>query len=170
MGAIGFEAHLQTLVIPAGWSGLSTFLDPFNGDVEAMFAPAMEQLIMLQNFDGMFWPPESIQTLGPWDFHSGYMIKVDEPVTLPVAGYPVVNRTLMLHAGWNLVPVMCSCGISCDELAGQLGSNLLIIKEIAGNSVFWPDMNIASLQTLESGSSYLLLLLNDDCLQFQNCD
>ncbi len=170
MGAIGFEAQIQTLVIPSGWSGISTFVDPFQTDLEFMFENFMEQLVIVKNMNGVFWPQESINTLGDWDYSSGYIIKLYDEVEVNVPGYPVADKSKWLNTGWNLLPVSCSCGVSCQEIMDQLGDDLVIIKEVAGNRVCWPEFGIHTLYTMDAGKSYFVLMINEGFFSFPDCE
>ena len=76
------------------------------------------------------------------------------------------ENTLDLYAGWNLIPVLCENGISCNEVLAQLGENLVIIKEPASTKVFWPELGIDNLGELSQGSAYFILLNSAAQLSF----
>lgn len=158
MGAIAFRARWQTLSIPVGWSSISSSLIPFNPGFEFLFGESMDQLIILQNTDGVFWPGQNLNTLGGWDYKQGYLVKMNEAASLAIAGHPVDVNVLSLQAGWNLVPVICENGISCNEVLEQLGENLVLIKQPASTKVFWPDMGIDILGELIQGKAYYVLV------------
>ncbi len=153
-----FEAREQTLIIPAGWSSISMSLNPYFSELESIFENDMDDLIILQNMTGVFWPGQNVNTMGSWDYQSGYVIKMSEAANITVPGATITNKTIALQQGWNLIPVLCENGISCNEVLEQLGENLIIIKEPASTNVFWPGMNIQSLAMLQQGKAYLILV------------
>jgi hypothetical protein len=74
-----------------------------------------------------------------------------------------------LYEGWNLIPVLCQNGMTIEELDLQLGDNLVFIQEAAGNAIYWPDMNIQTIDLLEPGKAYLVLVSVDTTLDFSTC-
>jgi len=65
----------QILDIPMGWSGVSTYLDPLNKGVDGIFAPYQNELIIMASMSGVYYPGQGINTLGNWDYQSGYQVK-----------------------------------------------------------------------------------------------
>gem|GEM_PF-3337379 len=164
-----FVAPEQTLILPQGWSSVSTSLKPYFPSLDSMFNACISQMVILKNMDGVFWPEQNINTLMDWDFKSGYLIKMNEAVSIPVRGNRITNKTLDLLPGWNLVPVMSPCGISSNEVLDQLGDNLVIIKEPAGIKVFWPGLNIDTLDALAEGKAYFVMVGSAAQLTFPDC-
>lgn len=146
----------QIITIPEGWSGFSSYLLPAESQFENIFASISDKLVIVQSMEGAYWPEAGINTIGLWNVHSGYKIKVSESVTLEVSGYDLVNRTLSLEEGWNLIPVISEYDVAADELFAPLGSNLTVAKEIAGIHVYWPEAEVMTLEFLQTGKSYLL--------------
>jgi len=160
----------QTLVIPAGWSGISSFLIPYFPQLEQLFEPVGENLVILQNPDGVYWPGQNINTLGSWNPDKGYLVRLLQSASLTIPGILNENLSLDLAAGWNLIPVLNSCGITAAEVFSQLGYNLVMIAEPAGTGIFWPKQNVYLLDMLESGKSYYMLVTNSSNLNFAECD
>ena len=147
---------VQTLNIPEGWSGISSCFVPENTDIETMFAPVLDNLVIIHNLTDVYWPGLNINTLGNWDYASGYLIKLNADVNLTIAGSGIPNKTLVLQQGWNLSPVLCAEGMLCSDVLLQMGDDLIIITEPAGTNVFWPEMNIQTLTALQPGKSYYI--------------
>ena len=146
----------QTYTIPQGWSGISSYLLPVEANIESIFESIADELIIVQDMDGAYWPAAGMNTIGDWFAHSGYKIKVTDDVNFDFAGYDMVNHTLPVNTGWNLIPVICNENVSCDELFGNMGDELLLVKEVGGIELFWPEQEINTLEHLESGKSYLV--------------
>nr|NQU92751.1 T9SS type A sorting domain-containing protein [Bacteroidota bacterium] len=146
----------QHCVIEAGWSGISSYLSPVDGTLESIFDPIMDELIIVQDMTGAYWPSAGMNTIGLWNNHSGYKIKVSSNVTLEFSGYDVVNHTMDLSEGWNLIPVICPEDVACFDLFNGLGDDLIVAKEIAGTQVYWPGQEIITLENLTPGKSYMV--------------
>jgi hypothetical protein len=69
------------------------------------------------------------------------------------------DKVVQLQAGWNLIPVLSSNNVNVEELF--LEADIQVVKEVAGWRVFWPDLNINTLETVNSGKAYYVYA-NDD--------
>jgi hypothetical protein len=150
----GYDTH--HVDIPAGWSGISSSIAPGQAQVADVMDPIFSDLIILQNMDGAYWPGQNVNTLGTWNSHSGYKIKVSEDVILPVRGFFEENKTLELSAGWNLIPVLSNCPVDIAELFTETQDDIVLVKEIAGDRLYWPEMQIQSLDEFHPGKAYLV--------------
>jgi len=66
--------------------------------------------------------------------------------------------------------VVSSCTVDVSTIQAQLEGNLEIIKEIAGNRMHWPGKAIETLQVLEPGKAYMILLDVQTQLIFPDCE
>jgi PKD repeat protein len=164
------EAVEQQFSRQAGWSGVSGFVDPAWTNIEYILGEAFDDLVIMQNFYGVLWPSEDINTLENWDTGTGYKVKFDAPVTFHLKGFSEADGTISLNAGWSILPVVSECNVLTVEVQGQLGGTLEVIKEIAGNLVFWPEYGITTLGQLIPGSAYMLLLSEGATLTFPQCE
>jgi hypothetical protein len=57
----------QSISIPAGWSGISSYILPLQPAMEDVFAPISDELIIAQTMIGMYYPGENTNTIGNWD-------------------------------------------------------------------------------------------------------
>jgi len=158
----------QELNLSAGWTGISAFVDPVNPYLNEMFAPVMDDLIILYSQSGIFWPGQNINTIGNWDFNDGYIVKMAESLSVTVPGNRAENRTLALNAGWNLIPVHSECDAVVVELFA--GTNPVMVKEVAGWNLWWPALNINTLGSLQPGKSYYILMAEPGSITFPACD
>ena len=143
----------QELTIFDGWSGVSTYVSPYEKDAENLFDPLGSSLTILYNLNGMYWPATSTNTLGNWDANSGYVIKVIDDANLVICGDEVSNKTINLNATWDLIPVLSTTSTNVESLfAGLVGFELA--KDVVGGGVYWPLYNINTLISLEPGKSY----------------
>ncbi len=146
----------QSMTLPAGWSGISSYLLPAESAMEQIFSTIEEDIVVVQDMEGVYWPSAGINTLGLWNAHQGYKIKLEQEVTLDFPGYNMVNHTLALDAGWNLIPVVCDGDAVCADLFDALGGDLTVVKEVAGTHVYWPGEDVMTLNQLSAGKSYMV--------------
>lgn len=162
------EAPLSAheIPVPAGWSGLSSYIVPANNALEEVFAAFLYDLIIVQNFGGVFWPQEELNTIGDWEHHSAYAIKTGNGFTLPVTGYQENNPVFLLDEGWTMLPVICNHNPNTGELFLPVVSDLLLVKEIAGTGIYWPAMGINTLPELQLGKAYLVKMQSAASVNF----
>ncbi len=155
----------QTLSMPQGWSGVSTWLEPQPADVDQIFNPVISNLTILYNTSGMFWPAAGVNTLGNWDVSKGYIVKMQSDATLTVCGNPSSTTTIPKIASWSVIPVLKSTSVSTTNLLGGLPGTV-VAKEVAGTCIYWPAMGCTTLTSLEPGKAYNLYTSNDVILDY----
>jgi hypothetical protein len=158
-----------TVFLPAGWSGISSWIVPADADVEAIFSPVVDDLVILQNFDGVYWPDAGVNSIGNWNGHDGYMIKMESARQLTFSGEMQSNKTIELNPGWNYLPVLNDCEMSVDALLSQISANIQIVKEIAGPNIYWPEFGIATLDVIVPGKAYFVLVDEGVTVEFPEC-
>jgi len=157
----------QEIVIPSGWSGISSFVQPADPDILNLMSDMLTQLIIMYNYDNeIYYPQYNIQTLQNWDYQKGYFIKVNGGTTLNICGSRGGNLTLNLTAGWNIIPVLSNQNVPVSDVFAPLGNILTIIKEIAGNNIYYPEYGIYTLNSLICGKAYLVRVTEDCTITF----
>lgn len=159
------------IVIPAGWSGLSSYtttsaFPPIIGNV---LSPISDELILLQDMQKIYYPGAGINTMFIWTNGKGYKIKVENEVVLPMMGCPVSSKTVSLSATWNIVPVLSQCNVWLTDVFGPVMNKVIVIKEIAGNRIYWPEMGIQTLQVLQPGKSYYVAVTQNASVTYSDC-
>jgi uncharacterized protein (TIGR02145 family) len=163
------QAELQTIVVPAGWSGISSFVIPDTPAVETIFAPVVDDMVILQNLDGMYWPYAGVNTIGNWNDMSGYQVKMEFAQQVTFTGAMQDNLTANLEDGWNYLPVLNPCDNFSEDLFSEISGNLQIVKEVAGPDVYWPQFGINTLEQIKPGKAYFVLVDEDVEVEFPEC-
>ncbi|MBE0638139.1 MAG: T9SS type A sorting domain-containing protein [Bacteroidales bacterium] len=158
---------MMELSIPQGWSGISSYLIPFDPNVEPMFLPILSDLIILQSDYGVYWPGENINTIVYWNTQTGYKVKVANSVQLNIVGVTEESKTLYLYGGWNLIPVLSSCSVNVADFFA--GHDVILVKEVAGWNLYWPGMGINTLGTMEPGKSYYVMMGGYEEITYPEC-
>lgn len=137
-----------------GWSGISTYLQPVNTNLDTIFKDVISNLVIMQSMTGIYWPSQNINTIGSWNVYEGYKIKFNQDVVFNIYGTPLSNRSITLNPGWHIIPVLSSGNVSAASILGVPGVD--IAKEIAGTKVYWPGQSIYTLNTLQPGEAYMI--------------
>lgn len=163
---IGLINEAQTLVIPEGWSGISTYLEPLNTNVEGMFAPVEGNLVVLYKLNGsMYWPAQNLNTLGNWNAYDGHVIKMSQDATLVVEGSELTDKAVAIQQGINLIPVLSAYPYDVEMLFSNL-QDLVMVKEVAGSGVYLPAWNINTIGSVIPGNAYFVLSGQDGVISF----
>lgn len=158
----------QILNIPAGWSGVSSYVDPLNKGVEGIFSGYVPDFILLASMNEIYFPSQGINTLGNWNYETGFKIKAENAFDVTLTGTKIASPTVELNSGWNLIPVLTSCGAGVDEVfSGINGVN--IVKEVAGVKIYWPAYEINTLVELVPGRSYFVMMANPADFTYPAC-
>jgi hypothetical protein len=158
------------IIIPEGWSGISSFTPPASSLIANVMAPIIDDLVLIQSTTGMYYPEMGINNLISWSNNKGYKIKVNNQTILPMPGCPHSNRTVSLPTGWNLMPVLTQCNVLLTEALAPIMSRITVIKEVAGNKIFWPAMGIETLKILESNRAYYILVSQNSSFTYDLCE
>jgi len=143
----------QLINVPAGWSGISSYVNPVNKDIAGIMSPFENELVILTSASQMYYPAGGINTLVNWDYHTGYQVKANDEFQLSLQGTKLNNRMVELSQGWNLIPVLSSCGgVVQDILSGVPG--VKIVTDVAGTGIYWPFYGINTLQNFVPGKAY----------------
>ncbi|MBE0639674.1 MAG: hypothetical protein IH598_14240 [Bacteroidales bacterium] len=159
----------QTIQLAAGWQGLSSFVIPDNPDFVQVMAPIINQLQIAQNMTQVYWPQYGINTIQEFTGYDGYKIKLSAPATLEITGSDIHPKNLVIPVGWSIMPVLSGCNVSASSIISQLGSNLVIITEIGGNNVIWPEQGIYGIGHFIPGKAYMIKVLQESTITFPSC-
>jgi hypothetical protein len=159
----------HTLQLGAGWQGISSFVFPENISFEQLMAPIAGQLQFAQTLTQIYWPEYGINTIGDFSNADGYKIKLNAPATLEIIGIESQSKTLEIPVGWSILPVLSGCEVAAGVITGQLGSNLIIISEIGGINIIWPEMGIFGISHFIPGKAYMIKVSQPAVVTFPDC-
>lgn len=169
--------HTQQIPIPAGWGGLSGYVTPpprpayLSGtQIQFLMSPIQSNLVILQSLNAMYFPSQNINSLANWNVNTGYKIKVTQNVVLDLPGCPLTNRSQSIPSGWSILPVKSECDVNTQQLFASIINRVNMVKEVAGNKVFWPALGINTLPVLQSGNAYMVSLTQASTVTFPPCN
>lgn len=167
-----FAEALQTLQFHDGWNAVSSYIFPINSDMDVILNPIIQDLVILFNSDGVYWPGQDIFTFLNWTPNTGYMVKTTETINLTIVGFKKYPQDpVILPSGWSVLPVNSSCPLQVVELfSGH--PDILMIKEVGGYNIYWPEMGINTLESINPGKAYEIFNAsdNDISIAFPGCE
>lgn len=163
-----YAGVVYELEIHAGWSAISSPVEPWHKSLEAMFGDAIGQIEIMSNHDGVFYPEGNVNTIVDWQ-NAGYFIKMNEAATIQVKGYPIGQTSIPVSQGWNLIPVTVNCEVDLHDLVQTFSGKIGMVKEVAGLRCYIPESEIYTLEILLPGKAYLLMAAEPFTLQFESC-
>jgi len=159
------------IVIPAGWSGLSSYTEtsvfpPIIGNV---MDPLSDELVLLQTMEKLYYPGAGINTMFIWTDGNGYKVKLTEEAVFPMTGCPVTDKNVSLTSTWTIFPVLSECNVLLTEVFTPILDKIIVVKEIAGNKIYWPDLGIQTLYVLEPGKAYYVAVTQNTSVTYGDC-
>jgi hypothetical protein len=100
---------------------------------------------------------------------SAYAIKLTSANDLEVCGTPLPSRVITLNPGWHYLPVLSECPVNTMGFFGSVLNSIVIVQEIAGSKVFWPAVQVYSLNELLPGKGYAIKVSNQVTLTYPAC-
>ena len=155
--------------LSAGWNGISSYITPFDADVEEMFAPIVDNLTILRNLTQVYWPEQNVNTIGDWDNLSSYVLKVDDDLEFEICGDQYAGNTLDFETGWYFMPTLAQCEASVMDMFADHLDDIVIIQELISTKVFWPAAGIYTLENFVPGRAYKIKVVNPFSVTFPDC-
>ncbi|MBE0637762.1 MAG: T9SS type A sorting domain-containing protein [Bacteroidales bacterium] len=160
----GDELMTHSIPLPAGWSGLSSFVMPANDNMVSIFDPLGSNFIIAQTMTQAYYPSGGINTIGIWQPQSAYKVKMSAPDVLEISGAEESNKVFGINAGWSLVPVITNQPVNVVSLFA--GTSVELVKDVAGVGVYWPAFGINTLGSLLPGKAYYAYLNSSGSVTF----
>ncbi len=153
-GMHGNRLPVHTIEILEGWSGISSYINPQYPDVVGLTSGISNELVIIYNQQGAYWPAIPMNTFGDWKSHSGCIIKVLDDCSMEMKGYEESDTEVDLPEGWTLIPVLSKAPVLATDIFAGL-TDLEVVKGIGqNNACYWPRFGINQLVFLKPGVSY----------------
>lgn len=125
---------------------------PYYAGFNDLFSDVIEDLTIIYDFNGIFWPGQNINSLYMWG-NDGYTIKMENSAMVEFAGDAVKTRTHFAASGTSYLPVPVLCQVSTAQIFAPHLSKLLLVRNILGTQVYWPMFGINTLPFLNPGNA-----------------
>ncbi len=162
-----FVEHVISL--PAGWSGLSSYALPGPPFIEDVFSGIEDDLVIALTETDMYYPAENVNTISMWEPFSAYKIKMETATDLEIYGSSYPTKTMTIPSGWSMLPIISACDVDVETLFSAVVDNVVMLKDIAGYGVYWPEMGINTIGVLQPGMAYYILTDSEVEITFPPC-
>lgn len=160
----------QQITLLPGLNGFSTYVNHDVTDIETLLAPLANQLIYAQKELQVYFPQFGINTFNGSSNLNGLIVNLSSSGTIGFSGTTTTATQIDLPAGWSIMPVPVACAPGYQELVSQLGGNLIIVAEIGGQGIIYPQGDTYTLTELAPGNAYLIKMAAPAQFTFPVCD
>lgn len=149
------QNNSQEIEFSVGWSIFSTYINTTNNTLDSIFAPIIDDIIIIKDqYGNVYWPEFGLNSIGNLEIGMGYQIKMHNENNLTIIGEQVdCNTDITLNNGWNLIGYLNSYSSSIETQFSSLEEELVVVKDDQGN-IYWPLFSINSIGTLNPGKGY----------------
>jgi hypothetical protein len=148
------------ILLPQGWSMVSSFVAPNNPTLDTVFAQILSQMVIAKDGAGQVYCPSfSIKQIQTWNTNNGYQICMQVADTLTINGDEIDPEltALTMQQGWSTISYLRNSEMRVDSALSTLGGNLIIAKNNAGQ-VYLPSQGINDIGSMRPGQGYRVYL------------
>ena len=158
----------QIIILNEGWNIFSTYIDPLNHSMAAVFENIDQQTIIVKNNQGEAYLP-SYGTDINLENGQGYQSKVSVNSTLSIYGTQLQPELtpIQLTAGWNIISYLRVDPADITLVMSDIVENIIIVKDGLGN-VYFPEWNYSNIDAMSPGEGYQIKLSSADILQYRS--
>jgi hypothetical protein len=162
----------QEIMVPAAndWGLISTYYDmsnkAFDPSMENLLAEIKDNMVILIGEEGIYWPGQNVNTIGDWNNHFGYKIKMSADDQLVFTGTPLTDKTVTFSAGTHIVPVPSESDVLVDSVLVPHGNKIIFAYDMEQSLLYWPPY-VNTLTTLKPGFAYLIKFAATTTLDFE---
>ncbi|MBE0639490.1 MAG: dienelactone hydrolase family protein [Bacteroidales bacterium] len=157
----------QGKLLNEGWNSLSYPVNPVEHTFKLQFAGLTEHIVRFTDYADISFSGEDIPSNFFISPDEGYVLKMTQEAMLHYAGYEHANKTYTLEEGWNILPVLSTTPADPALLFAAGIDHLVMVKEIAGNNLYWPEFNIQTLDELIPGNAYWVKVDQQITIEFE---
>ena len=161
----------QMIELTTGWNIWSTYVDPENADMEAMFSGIVDNVVICKDENGaVYWPEFGLNNIGNMQAGEGYQVKMEADETLTLEGGLVPADTeLSFDNGWNMIGYLPLDPMDATVAMDPVVDNMIIMKDENG-LVFWPQFALNNIGNMLPGEGYQLKMDNAQTFSYASND
>ncbi|MBT6686253.1 MAG: PKD domain-containing protein [Bacteroidetes bacterium] len=153
---------IQQIDLPLGWSIFSTYISPFDADIQAIFASIISDILIIKSGSGsVFWPAFSINQIGNIATGEGYQVKTNFASTFMISGNILnpIYTPISINSGWSLIGYIRTSPATIDTMLSSIVNEIVLVKNGYG-FVYWPAYGINNIGNMIPGEGYQVKMTN----------
>jgi hypothetical protein len=155
---------MQEIELAEGWGIWSTYIDPANPSMDAVFADIVNNLTIVKDESGqVYWPMFGLNSIGELTDGKGYQAKMMADDVLVLEGNLVpFDLPLNLTEGWGIMGFLHPNeeGYPASDMMAPVVDQLTILKDESG-SVYWPMFGLNSIGNMIRDKGYQVKMMSD---------
>ncbi len=159
---------IHNVTIDEYWSFFSTYVDPLNDSIQHIFAPVINDILLVKNSSGQsFWPYFGLNLIGEYIIGEGYQVKSLNTVVCPIAGEILLpeQTPINIPIGWSLIGYLRMNPGDATTMMSSVYSNILLMKDKQGFAL-WPYFNMNQIGDMNPGEGYQIKMMASDILTY----
>ncbi len=162
----GAAGVMEYKLLHAGWNMISGIVNSRDSDLDDIFAPILDDLVLVKNGSGqVYWPAYGIDDIGQWQIDEAYQIYMETDGYLSMFGMQVVpeETPIALAAGWNMAAYLRDTAMAVNQALTSISGQLFLVKNGAGQ-VYWPEFGINQIGEIQPGQGYQIFMKSEGSL------
>ena len=162
------SGELQYRLLNPGWNMLSAVLEPQEADLEQIFAPIKEKVVLVKDaYGNVYWPQYDVNDIPGWDPAAGYQVYMDDAAYFSLYGTLIDPESypISLAAGWNAVSYLRTSPMPIEQALASCAPSLILAKDSSGR-VYWPAYGINQIGEMKMGQAYQLYMSTSATLTY----
>ena len=158
----------QAINMQFGWNIISTYIDPFQANIDSVMNYLYPEIIIVKNTIGMtYWPFYNINYIGDMIIGEGYQVKMNSPQTLFVYGNAVTPELtpITIPQNWSFIGYLRQSSSSIETMLAPIVNEIVIVKNGDG-LIFWPIYSINNIGDMIPGEGYQIKTVNSVILTY----
>ena len=165
---INIFVGIQEIDLSQGWSAISSFLAPIEPALETVMSHTgtPDNLIIMMDNTGIYWPGYNINSIGNWDLLHGYKVKYNQADVLTVYGDKLQDQEVTFDAGLHFIPVLSNVPVMISNVFTDPENDITYLFDISTGQIYWPQGSIYTIDELIPGRSYLTMFSKETTITF----
>ena len=158
----------QAILIQSGWNMISSYINPDEPDMAAVFHNINDDILLVKNTLGeTYIPAFAINLIGDWEVTEGYSVKASMNTALNMGCTPVdpLTTPVLLNTGWNIFAYLRTSNMDIAAALVSIEGDILLVKDVLGRT-FIPSFGINTIGDMESGQGYKAKMANSVVLTY----
>ena len=168
MGKTNFVTQIISLAF--GWNLISTYVEPENTSIPAVWEDVKENIVIVKNNAGATYIPSfDIDGIINWNVIEGYQVYASQSDSLIITGHQVVpeDNDIALTSGWKIVSYLRNSPMNIkDALVTLTDDEALVIAKNNSGGTYLPMFDINTIGNMQPGQGYQMYLSKNSTLTY----